>query len=115
MRLAAGQQHLAEAEFLLDKGLVDIALLMAETALVNGADAVLRLHGFEVNSHAARFAYPGLPLVYQQNRGHLSRIRTARNASQYEAAESVSAQLARQAVALARRALEAVRPLVSRE
>src|SRR2546430_15053630 len=62
-RLETGQRHLAEAEQLLRLGFPDVALLLAEAALVNGADAVLRLHGFQVQSHAARLAYPRFPLA----------------------------------------------------
>src|SRR5438105_5558043 len=89
-RLETGQKHLAQAEQLLRLGLPDVALLLAEAALVNGADAILRLHGFQVSSHAARFGYPRLPPVYTHNSGLLARIRTARNESQYAAAELVS-------------------------
>src|SRR5437773_11639005 len=93
-RLETGQRHLAQAEQLLRLGFPDVALLLAEAALVNGADAVLRLHGFQVPSRAARFAYPRLPPAYTHNSGLLARIRTARNESQYEAAELVSSDFA---------------------
>jgi len=106
-----GRRHLAEAEQLLRLGFPDVTLLLAEAALVNGADAVLRLHGFQVQSHAARFAYPRLPFAYTGNPGLLARIRTTRNATQYEAAV-VSADLACQAVRLARGALAAVTGMV---
>jgi len=107
-RLKTGRKHLAQAEQLLRLGLPDVALLLAEAALVNGADAILRLHGFQVSSHAARFAYPRLPPTYTHNPGLLARIRTARNESQYEAAELVSSDFAARAVHLAMEALEAV-------
>ena len=93
-RLETGQRHLAEA------------------ALVNGADAVLRLHGFQVQSHAARFAYPWLPFAYTGNPGLLARIRTTRNATQYEAAV-VSGDLACEALRLANGALTAVTGMVT--
>ena len=110
-RLETGQRHLAQAEQLLRLGFPDVALLLAEAALVNGADAVLRLHGFEVKSHAARFAYPWLPFAYTGNPGLLARIRTTRNATQYEAAV-VSGDLACEALRLARGALTAVTGMV---
>ena len=110
-RLETGRRHLAEAEQLLRLGFPDVALLLAEAALVNGADAVLRFHGFQVQSHAARFAYPWLPFAYTGNPGLLARIRTTRNATQYEAAV-VSADLACQAMRLARGALAAVTAMV---
>jgi hypothetical protein len=77
-RLRIGQNHLAEAEELLERGLPDLALLLAETALVNGADATLLLHGFAVNNHAARFSYPLLPYPYQSTSAHRGRAREAR-------------------------------------
>jgi len=107
-RLGAGRKHLAQAEQLLRLGFPDVALLLAEAALVNGADAILRLDGFQVGSHAARFAYPRLPPAYTHNSGLLARIRTARNESQYEAAELVSSDFAARSVHLATEALEAV-------
>ena len=106
-RLETGRRHLAQAEQPLRLGFPDVALLLAEAALVNGADAVLRLHGFQVQSHAARFAYPWLPFAYTGNPGLLARIRTTRNATQYEAAV-VSGDLACEALRLARGALTAV-------
>src|SRR5437773_12374158 len=110
-RLETGQRHLAEAEQLLRLGFPDVALLLAEAALVNGADAVLRLHGFQVQSHAARFAYPWLPFAYTGNPGLLARIRTTRNATQSEAAV-VRGALACEALRLARGALTAVAGMV---
>src|SRR5438034_7764349 len=110
-RLETGQRHFAEAEQLLRLGFPDVALLLAEAALVNGADAVLRLPGFQVQSHAARFEYPWLPFAYTGNRGLLARIRTTRNATQYEAAV-VSGDLACEALRLARAALTAVSGMV---
>jgi hypothetical protein len=107
-RLKTGHKHLAQAELLVRLGLPDVALLLAEAALVNGADAILRLHGYQVTSHAARFAYPRLPRTYTNNPGLLARIRTARNESQYEAAELVSSDFAVSTIHLAREALEAV-------
>src|SRR2546423_14362176 len=105
-RLESGQRHLAEAEQLLRLGSPDVTLLLAEAALVNGADALLRLHGFQVQSHAARFAYPSLPFAYSGNPGLLAQIRITRNATQYEAAV-VSGDLACEALRLARGALTA--------
>jgi hypothetical protein len=112
-RLETGLKHLAEAGQILRLGFPDVALLLAEAALVNGADAVLRLHGFQVASHQARFAYPWLPLVYTRNPGLLARIRTVRNETQYEAAGGVSSEFAEQTVRLARHALDAVSAMIA--
>src|SRR5881628_3033812 len=105
-RLETGQRHLAEAEQLLRLGFPDVALLLAEAALVNGADAVLRLHGFQVQSHAARFAYPWLPSAYARNAAFLSRVRSLRNRTQYDAAGGVSSDLALRTVRLTQEALD---------
>jgi hypothetical protein len=76
---------------------------------VVSCDAVLLKDGYVVRSHVARFAYPLLPALLKQNAGLLNRIRTSRNAAQYEAPGTVSAELATTAVQLAARALDEVK------
>jgi hypothetical protein len=65
--------------------------------------------GYSANSHVVRFSYPLLPAVYQNERGLIGRIRSLRNAAQYDARDSVPRQIAAQAIQLARRALAEVR------
>ncbi len=93
--------HVARANELLRRNEYDLALNSAENALVVSCDAVLRRDGFAARSHVARFAYPLLPTVLLQNAGLLRRIRTARNAAQYEASGVVTRTFAAQAIKLA--------------
>ncbi len=104
--------HLDNARQLLLAKRYDLALTNAEHALVSGADAVLRLHGFEVTGHVSRFAYPDLPKTYTQQRSLIAQIRTARNAAQYDAPGRVSPKLAKDAVDLAQMALNEVNALI---
>lgn len=105
--------HVARAKELLSRSEYDLALNSAENALVVSCDAVLRKDGFEVRSHVARFAYPLLPTVLTKNAGLLYRIRTTRNAAQYEAAGAVPRDLATQAIELASDAVKEVTQAIS--
>jgi hypothetical protein len=87
----------------------DAALIFAEQALINAADALLARDGFGANSHVVRFSYPLLPDVYLSERGLIDRVRSARNTAQYEARDSVPPGLAAQAIQLAERAVNEVR------
>src|SRR6266545_2157224 len=87
----------------------DAALIFAEQALINAADALLARDGYSANSHVVRLSYPLLPAVYVSERGLIDRIRYARNTAQYDARDSVPAGLAAQAIQLAERALHEVR------
>ena len=46
----------------------DAALICAEQALINAADAVLARDGYGVSSHVVRLGYPQLPAVYSKER-----------------------------------------------
>lgn len=107
-RLELAVVHVQRAKDLLGRKEYDLALNSAESALVVSCDAVLRMDGYEVRSHVARFAYPLLPAQLRQNAGLINRIRTARNAAQYEVPGIVSPELASQAIRLAEQALELV-------
>ena len=98
---------------MLARGEYDLALNSAESALVVSCDAVLRKDGYHVRSHVARFAYPLLPAVLRQNAGLLNRIRTGRNAAQYEAPGTISADLAANALQLAEQALAEVKATIA--
>jgi hypothetical protein len=39
----------------------DAALIFAEQALINAADALLARDGYSANSHVVRFGYPNFP------------------------------------------------------
>ena len=111
-KLEAASVHVQRARDLLARGEYDLALNSAEAALVVSCDAVLRKDGYLVRSHVARFAYPALPALLKANAGLLYRIRTSRNAAQYEAPGTVSEELAASAVQLAARALGEVKAVI---
>lgn len=89
-------------------GDLDAALIFAEQALINAADAVLARDGYSANSHVVRFEYPELPVVYATERALIDRIRSSRNTAQYDASGRVDADLAARAVELAVRAVQDV-------
>ncbi len=107
--------HVSRANELLRRNEFDLALNSAENALVVSCDAILRKDGFEVRSHIARFAYPLLPTLLRDNAGLLNRIRTVRNAAQYEAPDVVSPVLAAQALRLAEDAVVEVTKAIAAE
>jgi HEPN domain-containing protein len=90
----------------------DAALIFAEQALINAADAVLARDGFGANSHVVRFSYPGLPPIYLEERSLVDAVRSSRNRAQYESGGDVDPQLADRAIELASRAVTAVTPLI---
>lgn len=90
-------------------GDLDASLIFAEQALINAADAILSRDGFNANSHIVRFSYPKLPTVYTSERHVIDQIRLSRNTAQYEASGGVGTELAAQAIALAKRAVQDVR------
>lgn len=100
-KLELAMVHVSRAKELLRRNEYDLALNSAENALVVSCDAVLRKDGFAVRSHVARFAYPLLPSALMQQAGLLQRIRTTRNAAQYEASGVVTRELAAHAIQLA--------------
>ena len=90
----------------------DAALIYAEQALINAADALLARNGYGASSHVVRFSYPLLPAVYASERGLIDRIRSARNTAQYDARDRVPAGLAAEAIRVAERALTEVRAML---
>ena len=108
-RLELAEVNVARATREQTAGDSDAALIFAEQALINAADALLARDGYSANSHVVRLSYPLLPAVYVSERGLIDRIRYARNTAQYDARDSVPAGLAAQAIQLAERALHEVR------
>ena len=90
----------------------DAALIFAEQALINAADAILARDGFGANSHVVRFSYPGLPVIYEEERSLIDAVRASRNRAQYDSGGDVDPKLADRAIDLAARALTAVTPLI---
>ncbi len=111
-RLQLAETNVQRAKREAAAGDPDAALIFAEQALINAADAVLSRDGYSANSHVVRFSYPRLPTVYANERQLIDQIRSARNTAQYDAAGSVSATLAAQAIRVAEQAIAEVRPLL---
>lgn len=111
-RLELAELNVARATREQAAGDADAALIFAEQALINAADAVLVRDGYSANSHVVRFSYPLLPTVYVSERGLIDRIRSSRNTAQYDASGKVPAGLAAQAIQPAERALREVRGLL---
>lgn len=72
----------------------DLALVAAESALVNVADAVLAREGLRVRgktgSHDARFSFPGLPVAFREHSAVITAARKGRNTVLYDSAGTVS-------------------------
>ena len=95
-------------------GDLDASLIFAEQALINAADAVLSRDGYNANSHIVRFGYPLLPAIFYTGERHvIDQIRSSRNTAQYDASGVVGTELAVKAIALAVRAVEEVRQVLS--
>jgi hypothetical protein len=86
-RLELAELNVARATREQAAGDADAALIFAEQALINAADALLARDGYGANSHVVRFS-PRLPAVYVSERGVIDRIRSARNTAQYDAREA---------------------------
>lgn len=110
-KLALSRRNLDRARTALHAGDLDQAVICAETAMVNAADAVIASAGYRIRgksgSHLARFAYPGLPRPFADEALVLSAARRARNRAQYEELGSVSEALATESVRAAERLVEA--------
>lgn len=111
-RARLGERNVQRAKAALAAGDPDQALVNAETAFVNVADAVMQRDGFRVRgaerSHMARFDYPRLPEALRQNSRTINRSRELRNVAQYEGEGRVSGDFAREVVDLADRAAREV-------
>jgi len=72
----------------------DLALVAAESALVNIADAVLAMEGLRLRgktgSHEARFSYPGLSDGFREHSAVITAARKSRNTALYDSAGTVS-------------------------
>jgi len=112
LRLQLAETNLERARRELGAGDADAALIFAEAALINAADAVLAKDGFSAGSHVVRFGYPKLPTIYASESVLIDRIRSSRNTAQYEAAGKVDAELSARAIELAVTAIAEVRALV---
>jgi len=91
----------------------DLALVAAESALVNLADAVLASEGLRLRgktgSHEARFSYPGLPRGFREHSAVITAARKSRNTALYETAGTVSTSFAIEVTKVVSALLEQVR------
>jgi hypothetical protein len=103
------------AQSALRDGDLDAAVIWAEMALVNGADAVLQRDGVRVRgtegAHQARFAYPRLPKTFTRQAGLIGRVRGQRNEAAYEGGGRISKSEAEAIVAVCDRAITEVEAL----
>ena len=91
----------------------DLALVVAESALVNVADAVLAAEGLRLRgktgSHEARFSYPGLPRGFREHASLIVAARKGRNTALYDTAGTVSPSFVAEVIRVVRELLEQVR------
>lgn len=91
----------------------DLALVAAESALVNVADAVLAAEGLRLRgktgSHEGRFSYPGLPSGFREHASLIVAARKGRNTALYDTAGSVSPSLVAEVTRVVSELLEQVR------
>lgn len=81
------------------------AVILAEFALVNAADAVLNAAGWRVRgvtgAHEARFAFPLLPPLFAEQRTLIDQARRSRNEEAYGPTHPISPSQAKAIVDLA--------------
>lgn len=106
-KLELARRNLGRAEHALADADPDQALISAEAAMVNAADAVLAQHGVRLRgktgAHEARFDCPVLPAAFMTEARLISAARSRRNVALYDHVDSVPAQLAAEIVVAARR------------
>lgn len=111
-KLELARRNLGRAERALADADPDQALISAEAAMVNAADAILAQHGVRVRgktgAHEARFDCPVLPAAFANEARLISAARSRRNVALYDHVDSVSAQLAAEVVAASGRLVGAV-------
>lgn len=110
-KLELARRNLERARAALAGGDPDQAIISAETAIVNAADAVIALSGHRLRgktgAHQARFEHPALPKAFAEERRMLDAARRARNTAQYDEFGSVPESLATDAIRVAAKLLAA--------
>ena len=91
----------------------DLALVAAESALVNLADAILADDGFRLRgktgSHEARFSHPGLPRGFREHSALIAAARKGRNTALYDTAGAVAPSFVTEVTRVVNVLLEQVR------
>jgi len=112
-KLDLGERNVVRARRDLDAGDPDSALIHAENAMVNAADATLSRDGYRLRgktgSHQARFEYPRLPSEFAKFRTQLLMARRMRSQAIYDVFGLVSGEQANAATDAAEKLLRAVR------
>ena len=111
-KLELARRNLGRAERALADADPDQALISAEAAMVNAADAILARHGVRLRgktgAHEARFDCPILPTAFGAEARLISAARSRRNVALYDHVDSVPAAVATAVTAAAKRLVAAV-------
>lgn len=112
-KLALADRNLGRARRALADGDPDAAVVSAEAAIVNAADAVLARDGLRLRgktgSHEARSDYPGLPAEFAEEARVIRAARRARNTALYDEADRVPEGMAADTIRTAERLTQAAR------
>jgi hypothetical protein len=112
-KLDLGERNVVRARRDLGANDPDSALIHAENAMVNAADAVLARDGYRLRgktgSHQARFEYPRLPAEFAKFKVELRMARRMRSQATYDFFGLVSGEQAIAVTAAAEKLLMAVR------
>ena len=107
---------MADAKVALAGNRPGAAVILAEFALVNGADAILAHEGWRVRgvtaAHQARFDFPLLPAVFGRNQTLIDQARNSRNEEAYGTTHPVSPAQAQAIVTFAELAADEVAKLI---
>lgn len=116
-KLELARRNLGRAERALADADPDQALISAEAAMVNAADAILARHGVRLRgktgAHEARFDCPMLPPAFGEEARLISAARSRRNVALYDHVDSVPVALATAVAAAAKRLVDAVAAALS--
>ena len=116
-KLELARRNLGRAERALADADPDQALISAEAAMVNAADAMLARHGVRLRgktgAHEARFDCPVLPPAFAEEARLIAAARSRRNVALYDHVDSVPAALAADVGGAATRLIAAVASALS--
>lgn len=104
-RIDVARKHLERAHRALADDDPDLALICADAAMVNAADAVIARDGYRLRgrtgSHEARFDYPGLPAEFAHRRRRMQQVRKLRSKALYEMTDVVPLGRAQEVLVMA--------------
>lgn len=115
-KLVLAERNLERAQRALAAGDPDFAVVAAESAMVNAADAVLSSLGFRLRgktgSHEARFGFPPLPPAFREQAHLVAAARKSRNIAMYDESGRVPDSFATEVIRVAGQLTEAARRAV---